>query len=236
MPNPQPQGARAATPLEVAEWEKFKRYYNTVLSKAVLRAKTAAEIANQGQAVVDKYGLPGFIYDSKSLAHTQDLLNRFNIIGRYITGVESGKYAIRIKGGDIDILAPSSMSVAEYEADIYPAIGLGVIPVIVWVLGVGTVLVGGIWAVSKIMESVAENQEATNTGRFIDADKEMIKLPDNIRNAWIDFRKKMAPVAKQVGILEEIFGSEAVGKIAGGLGLGLLLILGAFAFTQRKRT
>lgn len=234
MPEPTIKGARPATPLEVAEWERFKQYYNTVLAPAVLKSKTVSEIANQAQAVIDANKVPGFVYDQGSLSRTMNLLNRFNMIGRYIAGVESGKYAIRLKDGDIDILASPEMTKADYEADIYPAPGLGVHPLI-WVLGVGAVLVAGLFGVSSIIDSDAKKEAETNKGRLLDADKEMLKAPEPIKKAWIDFKRAMVPTAQKVGVLGEFFGTEAAGKIGAGIGAGLLLLAAAFALSKWRR-
>ena len=203
---------------------------------AVLRSKVVAEIANQAQAVIDAQKIPGFVYDQKSLADTQSLLNRFNMLGRYISGVESGKYGIRISAGDIDILAPPDMAPAEYDADIYPAAELGAVIVpIIYALIAGATLIAGIWGAAKILENDAERQRETNAGRLIEADKEMLKQPEPTRRAWADFRNKMKTTAQEVGVLSKIFGSETAGKIGAGLGAGLLLVAAVFALGQWRR-
>ena len=233
MPNGGPEGARPATPIEVAEWERFKTYYNNVLSKAVLRANTTAEIANQAQAVIDKHGIPGFIFDQKSLADSLDLLNRFNIIGRYIAAVESGKYGIRLANGDIDILASPAMEQSEYEADMYPTMGIAPI---IWALGIGVVLVAGLFGVSSLLDSQAEKQEELNKSRLMEADKEMMKQPNAVRNDWIAMKKAAAPAAKQAGILAKFLGTEGASAIGAGAGIGLALLAAAFAVSHWRRS
>lgn len=234
MPNASLDGARPATPMEIAEWERFKRYYQTVLSKSVIHSKVTAEIANQAQLVVDQAGFPGFIFDAKSLADTQNLLTRYNMIGRYIAGVESGKYGINLKDGDIQIIAPASMPQSELETDLYPSEGFGVAPII-WALAIGVTLIAGIWGASDVIDSVAKRQAEIHKDRLMQADREMAKQPADVRQAWQEMKKSSAPAAREVGILEKFFGTEAAGKIGGGIGLGLLVVMAMYAFGQRKK-
>jgi len=217
---PQPAGAREATPLEVAAWDEYKSYYDRVLAPAVLRAKTAAEIANEAQRVVDKHNIKGLVFDSADMARIGNLLNRANILGRYISAVEAGKYGIRLSNGDIDIMAPSDMPADEYAADLYPA-GLG-IAVIIWVIVAGVLIGGALWLVSKILKDQANKIQKENEQRLIAADIEMMKQPDPARRDWIDMKKATKPAAKEAGILAKFFGSD----ISSAIGIGLLVFAG----------
>jgi hypothetical protein len=230
---PTPTNARQATPLELNEWERYKTYYSTVFVPTIKRAKTAAEIANQAQAVIDKYKIGGFVFDTKDLARTTELLNRANILGRYLTAVESGKYALRLADGDIDILAPLEMPAAEYETDRYPSGALGVWP-IVWVLAVGTILIAGLWLVSNALENDARKMEAENEERLIAANLEMTKQPEDVRRDWAAMLATMKTPAKEVGIFAKLFGSETASQIGGAIGLGLILLIGLMAFSTRS--
>jgi len=228
---------RPATPAEISLWERFKRYYERELTPSVFKAKTTAEIAADAQLVIDRLGVPGFIFDSRSYDNVQLLLNRYNLLGRLITAVESGKYFIRIKDGDIDVLASSEMAEGEYAPDIWPPgpgqTGLGAIPVIIWVLVVGVTLVGGLWASSAIIDSIAKKQQAENKKALIDADKEIAKLAPDVRRSWADFKRANQPKAQKAGILGEIFGTEAASTLATALGVGLLALAALYAFRRK---
>lgn len=223
---------RPANDIEIEAWERFKAYYETILTPIVKRSKQAAEIAYQGQQTVNAQKINGFIFDSQSQAAIDSVLNRYNLIGRYVMAVESGRYFIRLQNSDIDILASPKMDAAEYQADLWPSFGIAPL---IYVLAVGAVLVGGLWAVAKILESDAKKEEEANEARLIDADKEMMKQPDAaVRQAWVDYRKTMQAAVTEPGLLAKFFGTQAAGSIGGAVAAAVLLIGLGLAFQRRS--
>lgn len=222
---------RPANQIESEAWESFKRYYETILTPAVKRAKQAAEIAYQGQQTISQQNVPGFVFDTQSQAAIDSVLNRYNMIGRYILDIESGRYFIRLQNGDIDILASQKMAFEDYQVDMWPS--LGVAPIL-WALAVGVVLVGSLWAVSKALEAEAKKEEERNEARLIEADREMLKQPEPVRKAWIDYRQKMQAAVTEPGLLSKFFGTQAATTIGGAIAAAVLLVGLGLAFSKRK--
>lgn len=225
---------RPANDIEIAAWEKFKRYYERVLTPVVKRAKVAAEITAAAQETIDAQGVQGYVWDANARARIESILNRYNLLGRYILAVESARYFIRLSNGDIDILAAESMPADQYQNDFWPSLGI-VIPAIIYVIAVGVVLVGGLFGVSAIIEADAKKETEINKGRLIEADREMAKQPEPVRRAWGEMKKQNEPKAREVGILERFFGSESAGKIGGAIAIALLAVGAAFAFSKGRK-
>lgn len=225
------KNARPATPAEILIWERFKRYYERELVPTIHSSKVVAEIANRAQQMLNKYGMPGVVFSAESLARTQLILNRANIIGRYIQAVESGKYGINLVTGDIEIRAPLGMPAEEYQADLYPT--LGIAPII-WVLSVGAILVGGILAVATALKFDAQKEREQNAKKLIDIDKQMSTAPADQRAAWIEFKKQNAAQANETGVFSKIFGGKFMGELGAGVAVGIALLLAIMAWSKKR--
>jgi len=196
--------------MEREQWSKWLAFYEGPVTKAVVHAHTAAKIAGQIQDFLDSKGLTlptGPVITQEEADKTRSVFTIYNTIGRIMVGVHSGKYGIRIFQGDIDVLAPPDMPKEEYQAD-----QLGAIPLIVWAIVAGGLLVSGLWAGSEMMKANADLEYTKYKNAILKADKAIMKQPPDVRNDWIQRRQNFEAQTEQVkektGILVDIFGSK----------------------------
>lgn len=207
-----PSNWRQATLMEHAEWSRWVKYFEGPVTKAVVSYYTAAGIAADTQTFLNRHKLSlptGPIFTIDEETRVKSLLNAYNTIGRIVTGVHSAKYGIRLANGDLDVLAPPDMPKEEYESDLYT---LAAVPLIIWAVVAGAVLVGGLWAGSSMMKSSAEKEFQKYKRDILKADRHMMKQPPEIRSDWMrrrkDFEGQIEKAKQETGFIVDIFGSK----------------------------
>ena len=234
MPKP---NWREASPLERSAWQKWVDFYTEKVTPAVVGFQLAAGFAADTQTWLSNRGLSistGPVFTSTDLANVQGTLQVYNALGRIMLGVHSSKYGIDLYKGDIDVKAPPDMPAEEFQQD---RLGLVIIPIIIYAIAMGAVVVAGIWGWSNGVKHQADRDFTKYKNNLLTADKEMMKQPPAVRNDWIKHRKEMikqeADSKKDTGWLVKIFGS----KIGGGIAAGgvILLALLALRFIPRGK-
>lgn len=218
---------REATPMERAEWKRWVDYYEGPVTQAVVRFHLAATIAGDTQSFLDARGIllrTGPVFTMDDAERTKSLLNAYNSVGRMVQGVNSWKYGIRLTQGDIDVLAPPGLPDEEWQSDVYT---LGAIPLIIYALAVGGILVAGLWSGAAMMESSAKKDYTKYKKAILEADKQMMKAAPDVRSAWIqrrkDFEEQEQKTEEKTGILVDIFGTRGGGAIAA-VAIGLVAL------------
>jgi hypothetical protein len=226
MPAP---NIRDATPLERSNWERWVNYYEGPVTTAVVGFNLVTTVAARAQTVLDKHGivLPiGPLFTVKDADTVNDTLNRYNILGRLILGVHAQSYGIRLDKGDMDILVDPALPSEAFEQDVYPALTLSAIPLIILAIVYGTILVAGIWGVTKVLEQVAERDKRRHRERLIQADAAVMKMAPAIRADWLKLRQyataQEQKIKKETGVMSKVFGED----IGANIGLGVLILLG----------
>lgn len=232
-----PQNWRQATPLERSQWERWVNFYEGPVTEAIVKFHTAATIAGDTQTFLDRHGLllpTGPVFTAEDAQKVQGTLNIYNALGRILTGVHSWKYGIRIAQGDIDVLAPPDMPLEEWQAD---RIALGAVPLIIYAIAVGGLLVAGLWAGSEMMKSAAEKDYTKYKTDILKADKAIMKAAPDVRQDWIrrrkDFEQIEQTTKEKTGIITDIFGPKmgaALAAVAAGL-----LVLFALRITPKGK-
>jgi len=209
-----PQNWRQATPMERAEYVRWLNFYEGPVTKAVAGANIAAHVAGMTQDFIDKRQIPGIppVITMEDADYMRGLLNTYNAVGRIVLGVNAGKYGIKIHQGDIDVLAPPTMPAEEFQDDIIQSMALSGAPLIVWAIVVGVTLVGGLWGGGEMMKASAEKERIKYKRAVLEADKAIMKQPQDVRQDWIqrrrDIEKYEQQEAAKTGILADIFGSK----------------------------
>ncbi len=220
--------------MERGQWAKWVDYFDGPVTKAVVSYYTAAGIAADTQTFTDSYRLPiPPVFTSDDEARVRGLLSAYNTVGRLLTGVHSAKYGIRLTQGDVDILAPPDMPAEDWQVDLYT---LGAIPLIIYALAAGAVLISGLWAASSMMESSAQKDFTRYQRAILKADKEIMRQPPDVRRDWIkrrgDFERQVNKVQQETGFLVDIFGAKGGTWIT--IAVVALLALGASKFVGAK--
>jgi len=225
-------GRRPANNVELGLWESWKLTFKN-LEPLILKQKIICEIAARAQSLMDSQRYTAFLWTPADQQSIDTQLARINALSRAMVGVESGKYFIRLRDGDLDLLADPAMPREQWQADVYA--DLGVAPII-WVLAVGGLIVGSIFAASAVLKSFAEKQSAEIERRLIEIDREMARAPESQRAAWQQFKKENRPPAQEAGVLAKIFGGDFMGKMGFGIAIGLIAYFVIRAFSKEKKT
>jgi hypothetical protein len=227
---------RQATPMERAQWQRWVGFYEGSVTKSIVRFHTAATIAGNTQSFLDRHNIAlpqGPVFTDDDAKRTQGTLNVYNTIGRILTRVHAWKYGIRIAQGDIDVLAPPDMPPEEWKAD-----QLGAVPIIIYAIAVGGLLVAGLWAGSEMMKASSDKDYTRYKKSILDADKAIMKQPAPVRSDWIrrrkDFEKIEQDTQAKTGILTDIFGAKGAGMLA--IAVTGLLVLFALRIAPKKKS
>lgn len=230
-----PSNWRPVTPMERAQWAKWVKFYEGLVTGSVVRSHLAATIAGETQNFLDSHGfqLPtGPIITKTEADETRELLRIYNTVGRVLTGVHSGKYGMKLFQGDIDVLAPPDMPPEEWKGD-----QLGVLPIVIYAVIIGATLVGGLWAGSDLMKAKADLEYTKYKTKILEADKAMMAKPPDVRRDWMqrrkDFAKMEEKTKEETGILTNIFGSKGGAWITAA-GIALLALV-AMRFVPRAK-
>ena len=232
MANPATRsGDRPTTPEELAKWSSFVAYFGTRVRPEVNQAVSISELAADAHVFAANLGLGITVFTQAQYAEIQKLIDVYNRLDRSNMAVEIGRYGLSFKQADIDILVPESTPAEEYEQDVIT--GFGITPII-WVAVVGVLVVAGVWPVSKFLEAKAKKTKADAARDLIAADKEIAKLPEDVRDAWSEFKEQNKEKIEQVGLLDQLFGSGFGSTIAMFFGVGLLIYVGSKVLQGRK--
>jgi hypothetical protein len=247
------QSPRPATPLEFDIWARCVDYYREQLARKVWYALTVAEVASAFQPFCDRFGLPS-VWSAVEQARIDDLLYRYNTIGRLIAGVEEQKYYITIERGDVTISAPAKMTADEYGPDVFPGVqlqknddmnGLGIAPLVVLVVAIAAVvLVASLYATIKAVEYIADMFKADVQRKIAQLDAAMATQPkvvfDNYmatKKANTEQIKEAAKAAKEAGENESWWDKflGTVKNVGAAVGIGLLVWLALTMFGKVRR-
>lgn len=248
------QQPREATPGEFDIWIRAVDEYDQRLRPAVWYALKVAEVAASLQSVCDRFGLPS-VWSAVDQARIDDLLNRYNTIGRIIEGVWAKKYYITIEGGDVTVSAPAKMTREEYSADIYPGAqseksletgpeyqGLGNPLVIVIVIAAALVIVASLYATIKLVEYIADMFAKDVQKKLAQLDAQMSTQPKQVFDNYLAAKKasteQIKEAAKAAPKEEEGWWDSFTGtakKFVGAVGIGLLIWLALTAFGKVRR-
>ena len=222
---------RQATPMERAQWERWVNFYEKPVTEAIVKLQTAAVIAADTQTFLTARKLTlstGPVFTVEDSEATQNALRVYNTIGRIVLGVHSWKYGIRLAQGDLDVLAPPDMPEEQWQGD-----RLGAIPLIIYAIAVGGLVVAGLWAGSEMLKSSAEKDYTHYKKSILQADKAIMKQPAEVRADWIrrrkDFEKIEQETKETTGVLTEIFGAKGGAMIAAAVAVVVALIAMRFA-------
>ena len=212
-----------------------------------MAAKAAGEISEAVQRFADLNGLYADCWTPQDKADLAFLLRQRNIIDACIDGLYAGKYFLQFADGKMQIAARPDMPRSQYENDIFPDVqetpGLG-FPVVLWVIIGGVILVGSLWGGSALMKQHANvlTQENAKRTQVFDAMIAKTGNPTTIK-AWQGFKQQNAQALKERaneadkadkggGLFSWIFGKGAGGKIAGSIGIALVVFMGILAFSK----
>lgn len=219
------ENLRQATPMERAQWERWANFYESGVTEAIVKLQTAASFAADTQTFLTSHGLTlstGPVFTLEDSAATQNELRVYNALGRILLGVHAWKYAIRLSAGDLDVLAPPDMPPEQWQGD-----RLGAVPLIIYAIAVGGLLVAGLWAGSEMLKSSAEKDYTRYKKSILEADKAIMKQPAEVRDDWIrrrkDFEKIEQETKDKTGVLTDIFGARG-GALIAAVVAGLILL------------
>jgi len=217
---------RPATEAELAAWKILNnnfKHTTTTVDALLSTATLAADVNSDAKAV----GLPVDIWTDVEEKQLQDILNRYNTMGRIISRAKLDKYFITLQKGDLTFYAPQGMTDDEYSSDIYPGLG-AVFTLIV----IGAVLITAAITTNSALDYAAKTKDLEYRNRLLDADLEMAKAPKEQQKFWLAIKKQNVATAKAAskkhkkGWFENMF--EGLG---GGLGESVgILAIGGLAF------
>lgn len=226
---------RQATPMERGQWARWVEFYEGPLTRSVIAYHLAAGIAADTQTFLTGHGFARpVVFTQTDELKVKSLLNSYNTIGRILVGVHSAKYGIRLTQGDLDVLAPPDMPREEYIDDLHT---MGAIPLIIWALATGAILVAGLWAGSSMMKVTADREFVKYKKAVLEADKQMMKQPPDVRKDWIsrrkDFEKEINKTKETTGLMVDIFGTKGGAAIAA-VAIGLVVLVAMRLFPRRR--
>lgn len=202
--------------MERGQWARWAAFYEGPVTQSIVALQTSAGIAADTQTFLHNHNIilpTGPVFTEQDAQRTAGALKIYNTVGRIMIGVNSAKYGIRLSGGDIDILAPPDMPPEEWQGD-----RLGAIPLIIYALAVGGVLVAGLWAGSEMMKASADKDATKYKKAILQADKEIMKAAPDVRADWMrrrkDFESQINKTKDETGILVDIFGQRGGALIA----------------------
>lgn len=196
--------------MERAQWVRWVNFYEGPITKSIISYHLASGIAADTQSFLSNRGLTTpVVFTADDEKRVQSTLKTYNTIGRLLVGVHAAKYGIRLTSGDIDILAPKELPEDEWAGDV---LGLGAVPLVIWALAAGAVLVAGLWAGSAMMKSSADRDFIKYKKAVLQADKQMMKQAPDVRRDWAqrrkDFEKEINKTEQKTGVLVDIFGAK----------------------------
>jgi len=205
---------------EIALWERAKREYGSHTTPRARGMTRIAELAALLQTFFDARYPRMSVWTDDNQTEINELLNRYNRLGRLQQGVELRKYAIHFRDADISILAPISMTREEYQNDVY--LGLP----IVYPLVIGSVLLAGLFFAKSALDFSLQKTAQQFKRQILDTDKQMSAAPADVRAAYQRFKEQNAKAEIETANNTED-GRGLVDKLLGkGAGWGILALLG----------
>ena len=215
---------RQATEAEALLWSNFLQLYRNRTTPDIRAYLDTANVAATWQAWFDSRQIPIVCFDVEAQARVDGILERYNTIGRLITGAELNKYVLYFnpQTGDISACAPVGMTSDEYAPDMYPgALGVLWFPIIL-----GIILIGGFITADSALDYAAKKSDNDLQLAILKADQDMAKQPEAVRKAYSDFKTQSKAAVDAAnkshgkGWLDDLFGE---GGILGGSGIGLAI-------------
>jgi len=231
--------AEMQRPASTQEQMSFVGWYNSYMGSSVPTIQGAiasGELLALVQQWANRTGTPIAVWTPTDQQIVDRLIDYGNRLNRVSAGILSGKYGLQFAAGDMAAVAPSKMPREQYDPDLFPSESFGiVIPVIVWVIVGGVILVGSLFSASEILKHEANRQISKNQATIIQADKEIAKSDPATRRAWQQFKNQnqqhLMEKAKQAdgeqdgGIFGAIFGKTASKGIGVAIGIAAAVIL-----------
>ena len=226
--------------------------YEERLRPAVWYSLNVAEVAASLQSVCDRFGLPA-VWSAVDQARLDDLLNRYNTIGRLIAGVWEQKYYIAIEGGDVTITAPAKMTPDEYGPDMFPGVqlqknddvqGFGILPavLVVIVVAAALVLIASLYATIKVVEYIADMFAKDVQRKIAQLDATMATQPKQVVDNYLAAKKasteQIKEAAKAAPQSEGSWWDKFLGtakNVGAAVGIGLLVWLALTVFGKVRR-
>ena len=227
---------RQATTSELAAFEAWSAQFNDRVAPDIQSAIASSEICSLVQQWGNRAGLPLTTWTPTDQTEIDRLIDYGNRLSRIRAGIYSGKYFLQFTNGDMGVAAPPTMPSDQYDPDAFPVEAFGVIPIVVWVIVGGAILVGSLWGASEILKGEANRIQAKNQAVIIQADKQIAATDPATRAAWKQFKQQNADILAQKaaqadrsgegGLFGKLFGKTA----ATGLGIGIAVAIGLFLF------
>lgn len=224
---------RKPTKDESERWERYRNSFDRKTKPVVDGLLSLGGIAIDAQREIEEItGKAPNIITQDQLKTLATIEYRAQILNRQINGVLTHKYAVQFDDeNQLNIVGATAA-----EGDIYPSedMSLGLAPIII---------AAGIFAVTLLMSGDAANDALEKKAkiealklqqRMLQADKEMMFLPESQRKQWEDWKKKAASAAKIAASqipdseswLDKFFGRKSTTILtAGAVGIAALYFL-----------
>lgn len=223
---------RPPTEAESARWVTFKTRFDGQTKPMVQGLVLLGQIANDAQNLADSLGVKLSIVTKQDADIINEIGRRAAIIDRQITGVLLQKYGVQIDdSGALNIVAASAP-----ESDVFPndEINLGIAPIIiVAAIAAVTLLIAGDQA-EDMLEKKAKIEALKLQQKMIEADRQMMNKPPEVRQQWERWKKTAAEHVKTVakdlpgsqGWLQKFIGNKGTSIfVAGIVGIAALYFL-----------
>jgi hypothetical protein len=218
------ESTREPTQIESDRWEAYQHRFigrtSPLVKSLVLLAQLAESAQNEIKSITGKIIN---IIDADQAAAINEIGRRAQILDNQITGVLLQKYAIQLDNdGKLNIVAPSAP-----EGDIYPRtdMSLGIAPIIIAAGIMAITLLIGADEANDALEKKARIEAIKLQQKMLDADREMMSLPDNQRKQWEQWKTHAAETAKNAvanipgssGWIEKFLGKKGSSILVAGL-------------------
>ena len=223
---------RKPTTAESEKWSRFQVRFDRKTKPLVQALIAFAHIARDANAkVIEITGNDPRIIGSDEIAIISEIGRRGQIIDNIIQGVILQRYVVAFDADSFNVVATDAP-----ESDSYPIgdTGLGLAPIIV---------AAGIFAVTlliaadqtvNMLEQRAKIEAIKLQQKMLEADRQMMALPEGDRKRWETWKKSAADTAAQAArnisgtgsFIEKFFGSKGTTIIiAGILGIAAAYVL-----------
>jgi len=206
-------------------WARFVELHRGKLKRLIANAQYLSLLCANAQ----RSGFPCSLASGQA-AVILKMTDRWNTIGRIVSGVELGKYGVYDgPPGDLCVYAPASMSKEEVQNDIY----LG----IAWVPAIGIALILSGLASLYVFRDEADQQRIDLANKLLDADRKVIDSGDrDLQARWADWKKQNSEQVKAAGtetpgLVDRLLGSGSGNMVA----IGLLGLAALWALTRSGR-
>lgn len=223
---------RKPTTQEIARWNRFKKYFETVTGPRVKALGVLAMAAQKFESDIEQLtGTRPIILSDTDKSNITEIQRRGAIMDRLITSVLTNKYGVQFNENGVMSIVGNQAD----EGDIYPRdeIELGV----VWwvVIGVvAVVLLVNSDQSNKRLANDSENVAVRMQDKMVAQDIKLLNAPKDVRDRWAQMKQETAKAARaalresptQPGWFSKIFGDKGTSMlIAGAVGIAAIYFL-----------